>query len=195
MYGSYFPILNRILLSVVWYGVQAVFGGKMFYICLRSIWMDIDTRIPNTLPEGIGITSAQFVGYFVFNVICCGLIWFKPGQLAPYFHIGSVLVSIAFICLLGWACGTTSGYGDVWKQQTSMSSSELAWKILSGMMAVIGSISAGILNQNDYTRFAKKISHVTWSQAISFNLSSSVVAIIGIVVTAATQQSESITTL
>lgn len=152
--------------------------------------MDLDRRIPNTLPAGIGITSAQFVGYFLFNIICCCLIWFKPTQLRPYFHVGSVLVAIAMLSLLGWGVGTSKGFGDVWHTPSAISSSELGWTMCNGIMAVIGSICAGILNQNDYTRFAKKVNHVTWSQAISFNLSSTVVAIIGIVVTAATQKGE-----
>lgn len=188
MYGAYFPILNRILLSVVWYGVQAVIGGKMIYICLRAIWMDIDTRIPNTLPQHIGITTAQFVGYILFNLLCCIFIWFKPTQLRPYFHGASVIVFVAQFCLLGWAVGTSNGFGSVLNAKSTLSGSTLGWTMCRSIMAVIGSISAGILNQNDYTRFARKTSQVTWPQFISFNLSASTISIIGILVTAATQQ-------
>lgn len=188
MYGAYFPVLNRILTSVVWYGVQAVIGGKMIWICLRSIWMDIDERIPNKLPANIGITSSQFVGYVLFNILCCIFIWFRPQQLRPYFHFASVLVFITLFVFLGWAVGTSQGYGSVFDSKSTIPSEELAWKMVAGMMSVIGSISSGILNQNDFTRFAKKPSHVTWSQAGSFMTSSCTVAIIGVVCTAATQQ-------
>jgi NCS1 family nucleobase:cation symporter-1 len=189
MYGAYFPILNRILLSAVWYGVQAVIGGKMVYICLRAIWMDIDKRIPNTFPDGIGITVAQFVGYIIFNVLCCIFIWFKPTQLRPYFHGASVLVLITIFSLLGWAVGTTEGFGSVTTTGSTLSGSTLGWTLCSCIMSVIGGISAGILNQNDYTRFAKRASQVTWSQFFSFNLSASIMETAGILVTAATQES------
>lgn len=188
MYGAYFPVLNRILTSIVWYGVQAVIGGRMIYICLRSIWIDLDERIPNTLPAGIGITTAQFVGYVLFNFLCCIFIWFRPQQLRPYFHFASVLVFITLFVLLGWAVGTSHGYGSVFDAKTTISSTDLGWQMVAGMMSVIGSIASGILNQNDFTRFAKKPSHVTWSQAVSFMTSSCTVAIIGVVVTAATQE-------
>ncbi|KIX01408.1 uncharacterized protein Z518_09134 [Rhinocladiella mackenziei CBS 650.93] len=188
MWGAYFPILNRILTSIVWYGVQAVIGGKMIYICLRSIWMDLDERIPNTLPEGIGITTAQFMGYVLFNFLCCIFIWFRPQQLRPYFHGASVVVGITLICLLGWAVGTSDGYGSVFNAKTTIPSSELGWQMSAGIMSVIGSIASGILNQNDFTRFAKRPSHVTWTQGISFFTSSSMNAIVGVVVTAATQE-------
>lgn len=188
MYGAYFPILNRILLSVVWYGVQAVIGGKMIWICLRAIWPDLEQRIPNTFSAGMGITTAQFVGYILFNFLCCIFIWFKPTQLRPYFHGASVIVVVALFCLLGWAVGTSDGFGSVLTGPSTLGGSELGWSICSSIMAVIGSIAAGILNQNDYTRFAKRASQVTWSQAISFNLSSSTIGTIGILVTAATQK-------
>ncbi|EXJ83127.1 hypothetical protein A1O1_06746 [Capronia coronata CBS 617.96] len=188
MWGAYFPVLNRILTSVVWYGVQAVIGGKMIYICLRSIWIDLDQRIPNTLPEGIGITTAQFMGYVLFNLLCCIFIWFRPQQLRPYFHGASVVVAIALFALLGWAVGTSQGYGSIFNAKSTISSSELGWQMSAGVMSVIGSIASGILNQNDFTRFAKRPSHVTYTQAISFMTSSSLIAIIGVVVTAATQE-------
>lgn len=187
MTGAYFPILNRILTSIVWYGVQAVIGGRMVYVCLRSIWMDLDTRIPNTLPKNIGITTGQFMGYIIFNVLCCIFIWFRPQQLRPYFHFASVLVFLTLITLLSWAVGTSKGYGTVFEAESTLSSSELGWKMVAGMMSVIGSISSGILNQNDFTRFAKKVSHVTWPQAGSFFVASCTTSIIGVVVTAATQ--------
>ncbi|KAK6005848.1 hypothetical protein QM012_007490 [Aureobasidium pullulans] len=188
MWGSFFPILNRILTSIVWYGVQAVIGGNMIYVCLRSIWLDIDERIPNILPAGTGITSAQFVGFALFNFICCILIWFRPGQLRPYFHSASLIVAITLFALLGWAVHSSKGYGSVFNTKSTVSGDELGWTMSAGIMSVIGSIAAGILNQNDFTRFAKRASHVAYTQAISFMLSSSLIAVIGVVITAATQE-------
>jgi len=188
MWGSYFPILNRILLSVVWYGVQSVFGGNMIYVCLRSIWMDIDERIPNTLPANIGITSARFVGFFLFNVLCAIFIWFRPNQLRAYFHGASALVCITQFVLLGWAIATSDGWGSVKTFTSEIPSSQLDWTMSAGIMSVIGSIASGILNQNDFTRSAKKPSHVTWSQSLSYTFSGNVTSIIGVLVTAATQK-------
>lgn len=190
MYGAFFPVLNRILLSIVWYGVQAVIGGQMVWICLRAIWLDIDTRIPNQMPTDIGITSSQFLGYLIFNVFCCIFIWFRPTQLRPYFHGASAIVVVAFFCLLGWAVSTSQGFGSVVNTDSELEGSALGWALCNSIMAVIGSIAAGILNQNDYTRFSRKTSQVTWPQFISFNLSASSISIIGIFVTAATQTRE-----
>jgi NCS1 family nucleobase:cation symporter-1 len=190
MWGSFFPILNRTLLSVVWFGVQAVIGGRMIYVCLRSIWIDLDDRIPNTLPESTGITTGEFMGYVLFNFACCVFMWFRPHQLRPYFHGASVLVCLTLFILLGWALGTSEGWGEIGRSQATTSSTELGWNMCAGIMSVIGSISAGILNQNDFTRFAKRPSQVTWSQGISFLLAGNIAAIVGVLVTAATEERE-----
>lgn len=150
--------------------------------------MDIDERIPNRLPENIGITSARFLGYFLFNLVCAVLIWARPQQLRPYFHAASVIVGTTLFILLGWAVGTTNGWGTIISAKSSVPATELGWTMSAGIMSVIGSIASGILNQNDFTRFAKKPSDVTWTQAISYTLSANVTAIIGVLVTAATQE-------
>lgn len=61
MYGSSFVIYNRILLSLVWYAVQAWIGGECVYVCLEAIWPDIERRIPNHMPKSTGMTTAMFV--------------------------------------------------------------------------------------------------------------------------------------
>ncbi|RFU34897.1 hypothetical protein B7463_g1496, partial [Scytalidium lignicola] len=188
MWGAYFPILTRILPSIVWYGVQAVIGGKMVYVCIRAIWPSVE-NIHNTFAADAGITTAQFMGYVIFNFFCCILIWFPPNKLRHYFHVGSVLVFIANLALLGWALGQRGpdGFGPVFASRTDLKGSALAWNMLNGIMSVIGSIASGILNQNDFTRFAKRTNQVTWTQFLSFNFTSAFIHIAGVLVTASTQ--------
>ncbi|EGE09005.1 NCS1 nucleoside transporter family protein [Trichophyton equinum CBS 127.97] len=60
--------------------------------------------------------------------------------------------------------------------------------IALGLHCTIGAISAGILNQNDYARFARKPRDAILGQVISFPISSIVCSVIGVLVTAATQK-------
>lgn len=190
MWGAFFPILNRSLLSIVWFGVQAVIGGRMVYVLARSIIPDLDERIPNTLPESTGITTGEFGGYVFFNFLCYGLMWLRPQQLRPYFHGASIVVCITLFILLGWAVETSPSWGATLNSTDNLSTMTLAWSMCSGITSVIGSVSSGILNQNDFTRFAKRRSQVTWPQLISFSLAGNITAIIGVLVTAATQERE-----
>lgn len=60
--------------------------------------------------------------------------------------------------------------------------------IHSGIISAIGGISAGILNQNDYARFAKRPRYAITGQIVSAAPYSILSSVIGILVTAATQQ-------
>ena len=160
----------------------------MLFVCLRSIWPNLEERIPNHLPADLGLTSAQFMCYFLFNLLTCVFIWIRPHKIRPWFHYTAVIISLALFVLLGWAIGTSKGWGTIVHAKGSIPHSELGWTMSAGIMSVIGSISAGILNQNDFTRFAKRPRDVTWSQLISFFLASNTTSIIGVLVTAATQE-------
>lgn len=61
------------------------------------------------------------------------------------------------------------------------------WMIVYGMISTMGSVSAGILNQNDYARFATTPHSAIDGQLVSFPVYPTLSAIIGILVTAATQ--------
>lgn len=62
-----------------------------------------------------------------------------------------------------------------------------AWVMVSGIIATVGSIAAGILNQNDYTRLARSPRDAKWGQIIAYPVYSIGTSIIGILVVAATQ--------
>lgn len=83
-----------------------------------------------------------------------------------------------------------AGWGPVITAESNISDSLLGRTMSAGVMSVIGSISAGILNQYDLTRFAKKPSGVTWSQGITFSLASKLTSLVGVLVSAATQERE-----
>ncbi|KAF7185431.1 Transporter aclS [Pseudocercospora fuligena] len=183
LWGSYFPILNRILLSLVWYGVQAVLGGKMLYH--MAAYRGRHTESLASRPWLDQRTICMLL--LVQHPHAC-LIWIRPHKIRVWFHYTAVIISISLFVLLGWAVATSKGWGEVITAKSTISRAELGWTMSAGVMSVIGSISAGILNQSDFTRFAKKPSHVTWSQAGSFFVASNITSIIGVIVTAATQE-------
>jgi NCS1 family nucleobase:cation symporter-1 len=77
------------------------------------------------------------------------------------------------------------GFGSTISNTPGSSS---GWNIAFGIISTIGSIAAGILNQNDYARFARKPRDAVWGQLISFPFYAIVCCVIGILVTAATQE-------
>ena len=85
----------------------------------------------------------------------------------------------------------SEGFGDTLNSGSSIPVSgspyRTTWLMIYGIMSTIGSIAAGILNQNDYARFSAHSRHAIWGQAVAFPLYSIFASVIGILVTAGTQ--------
>lgn len=55
IYGAYWVILNRVVMSCVWWGVQAWIGGECVAVMLQAIFPSY-ARIPDTM-SGSGTTT------------------------------------------------------------------------------------------------------------------------------------------
>ncbi|KAE8317974.1 permease for cytosine/purines, uracil, thiamine, allantoin-domain-containing protein [Aspergillus transmontanensis] len=152
LYGSLFVLWNWILLSIN--AVQAWIGGQCIYVSLRAIWPSLESRIPNHMPQSIGMTTAQFVAYIIFMVLSLPVLHIRPHKLQTFFYISSATVVIFEIVILIWALASLgdNGFGSTISELGTGGS---GWKIAFGIVSTMGGAAAGILNQNDYTRFAR----------------------------------------
>ncbi|KAI1879077.1 hypothetical protein JX265_003254 [Neoarthrinium moseri] len=200
VWGSQFVIWNRMFLSLVWsvlpvseYGFQAWVGGQCVYCILLSWDPTLEQHVPNTIPADTGMTSAQFVAYVIFSVASLPLLWIQPHRIQKLFNVSSVVTLVFFVVLLIWALATMGpeGFGSTLGSKTELPLTgepySVVWLMISGIMTTIGSIAAGILNQNDFARLAKRPAHAIWGQALSFPIYSIFASVLGILVTAATQ--------
>lgn len=132
------------------------------------------------------MTTAGFVAYVVFMVLSLPVIYVRPYKLENLFYVSAAIVLVFELVLLIWSLATmgSSGFGDT---ISSTGSSSSGWNIAFGIISTIGSIAAGILNQNDYARFARKPRDAIYGQLLSFPFYAIVCSVIGILVTAATQ--------
>lgn len=139
------------------------------------------------------MTTAQFVSYIIFSVISLPVIWIRPHRLENFFRFACIITLVFFIVFLIWALGTMgpAGFGDTITSGSDLPNTggpeSVAWLMVYGIVSTIGSIAAGILNQNDYSRFATQPKHAILGQAVSFPVYGIFSSLIGILVTAATQ--------
>jgi NCS1 family nucleobase:cation symporter-1 len=169
-FGSIFVVLNRILLSIVWCGVQSWQGGLMTYVCIRAIWPSID-NIPNTIPTSTGMSLPQFVGLIVYFVIQLPLLFLSPSRLRYLVYAGSAAGFIVQFILVIWAGSTMGpeGFGSLIRINTSpLQGSQLGWMFMYSISITISSITSGTVSVCDYARFARKPSSATWSQGAGF---------------------------
>lgn len=168
-------------------GFQAWVGGECAYVCLKAIWPSIEERIPNHMPDSTGMTTAHFVAYIIFMVVALPVIYVRPHKLQYFFYCSAATILTFEVVLLIWSLATMgdAGFG---KTMSESSDNTSGWKIAFGIISTMGSIAAGILNQNDYARFAKKPRDAIIGQTIPFPIYAISCSVIGILVTAATQE-------
>lgn len=153
----------------------------------------LEKHIPNTMPASTGMTTAQFVGYIIFCLISLPLLLIRPHRLEKFFYFASSITLVFFVVLLIWALSTmgSDGFGDTLSSTSTIPAIggpySTAWLMVSGIMSTIGSIAAGILNQNDFARLSRRPSDALWGQTLAFPLYSIFASVLGILVTAATQ--------
>ncbi|KAH8714592.1 NCS1 nucleoside transporter family protein [Ilyonectria robusta] len=193
LWGAQFVVWNRIFLSLVWYGFQSWVGGECIYLIILSWDPGFEGHIHNTIPADTGMTSAQFLCYFIFCIISLPLLMIQPHRLQKFFYFTSTITLIFFVVLLIWALATMGprGFGDTISSGSVLPATggpdSVAWLMIMGIMSTIGSIAAGILNQNDYARLARRPGDAIWGQAFAFPFYGIFASILGILVTAATQ--------
>lgn len=120
-------------------------------------------------------------------LISLPIIYIRPFKLKNLFYGSAATILVFEIVLLVWSLATM-GPGGFGPTISNAGSSTSGWNIAFGIISTIGSIAAGILNQNDYARFARKPRDAILGQIISFPFYAIVCCVIGILVTAATQE-------
>ncbi|KEF51869.1 uncharacterized protein A1O9_12207 [Exophiala aquamarina CBS 119918] len=153
--GAIFVVMNRILLSVIWFGVQSWQGGLMTYVCLRSWFPSID-NLPPTFSPSTGMNLAQFVGFIVFFVLQLPFLLVSPAHLRYLAYVSTVVGLIVQLVLVIWACSTMEAFGDILNNTHNVGGGQLGWSFVFGITVTMSSITSGTLSVCDYTRFAKR---------------------------------------
>ncbi|KAF3194508.1 hypothetical protein TWF225_007041 [Orbilia oligospora] len=186
IWGSLWPVFNRAAMACIWYGVQAWIGGTCVYLMIRSIWNSWD-NIPDTIhaPEGSLLNTRDFVSFFLFWFCSLPAIWFPVHQIRHLFTVKSYVVPVAGIAFLVWSLVRAGGIGKIVHQPAKASGSALAWGVIQGIMSSIANFATLIVNDPDFSRFAKKPSDALWSQLITIPTGFALTSLIGILTTSA----------
>ncbi|KAK0224294.1 allantoin permease [Armillaria fumosa] len=182
--GSFFAIIIRSMLGIVWFGIQCTFGGYFVSICLRCIWPAWYT-MDNHIPESIGITSRDLAGFGIFWIISVGFLVIPPYKTKWLFIVKSFLLPPTGLGLLIWALKKNHGFTGMSFGATQSRGSTLAWAVIAQFNAVMGTNSGLLVTVPDITRYARRRSAQTRGQLFSLPIGQTLWATCGIMVTAA----------
>lgn len=185
VFGSIWPVINRVVMACVWYGVQASIGGDCVSLMLQSIFgTNLSTRIPSSgvsgATNGLGVLS-----FFLFWFFSLPAIWLPPHQLRHLFTAKAYVVVIGGVAFLAWTIVKADGIGPVVHQHSQINGSAFAWAFVSSVMNCLANFATLIVNAPDFSRFATSQKAALWPQLFSIPICFAVTSLIGILVSSA----------
>ncbi|KAF2679127.1 uracil permease-like protein [Lentithecium fluviatile CBS 122367] len=197
MYGSFFPIIIRLLVGQIWTSVLMMQGGYFLSILLRCIFGSAWHDVPNTIPISVGVTVQQLVGFILYTIVTAPLLCLRPHHMRRLYTIKSVVLPPVAISLFAFCIvqgrSAPGASGSFKPGVPSPTGSALAWTMLSAINACMGKTSSIAVNQTDLARYARTPRAPFLSQLISLPIGNTLCAALGIFATSATQRAWGVT--
>ncbi|KAH6954457.1 NCS1 nucleoside transporter [Fusarium avenaceum] len=186
-YGSFIAIIQRIILSLVWFTVQSWTGGLCISLILSAMFPSYH-RLGNVFSASSNLDTKQFVGWILFNIAMIPILFVPPHKINPVLLYSNIAASVTLIFIMIWSLVEAKGGGPLLSESvTPMSSHDLGWAITSGVTTVIGGMAVGLANANDYTRFARKPGDQVFGQWFSIISFGTLFPLFGCLAASATQ--------
>lgn len=186
VYGHYLALIQRIVLSLVWFAVQSWTGGLCVQNILAAIFPSFQ-NMANHFPASANMDTKQFIGWVLFNVIMAPILYVRPERMKHIVLYMNIVSAITLICMMIWALSTAHGGGPLVSAPATATGSELGWGIVEGITTVIGGIAVGLTNQMDYSRFARRPGDQVIGQWISIIGFGAIMPVFGCLASSATQ--------
>lgn len=186
--GAWFTLMNRIILSCVWQGVQSWYGGQMVKVLIGSLWPSF-YRMKNHFPSDIGMETNDFVAFIIFYVLSIPIFMLKPERYRLPALLSSFAAIIAAFSIFIWALvkqgdgGPLFGNPEAVYGVETLRGSKLGWVMMRCITSGIGAWAGGILYQSDFSRYAKKSGDQLWGQIFAIPVCLLGTNILGIVAT------------
>ncbi|KAK4569408.1 hypothetical protein LTR86_003171 [Recurvomyces mirabilis] len=189
-YFSYFVVLSRCVLAIVWLGVQTTTGGQCMEVLLTAIWPSF-ANIPNTIPLSEGITTGGMCAFVLYFLLQLPFLCIPYTKVQYFFACKSVIAPIVFIAIFGStlhkAGGTISNSSVITGiGEPKINGSLLVWAFFSNLNGVLGNYATLGLNIADFSRYANKPSAQN-VQAIVIPIVFTIVGLLGIFTAAAAE--------
>lgn len=188
-YFSYFVVLSRCVLAIVWLGVQTTTGGQCMAVLLTAIWPSFK-NIPDTIgEESQGISTGGMVAFLLYFLLQLPFLCIPYTKVQYFFGFKSIIAPIVFLAIFGDTlrrAGGTISQSEVVTKGTTVSGSVLAWAFFSNLNGVLGNYATLGLNIADFSRYSNRPSAQN-VQVIVIPFIFTVVGLLGIFTAAASE--------
>lgn len=121
------------------------------------------------------------MSFFLFWLLSLPALWFPVHKIRHLFTVKAVYSPIAAISFFAWAIARAKGLGPIVHQPHTVHGSALAWAVVKAIMSCLGNFATLIVNDPDFSRFARKPKDALWSQLLTIPIGFGVTSFIGII--------------
>ena len=129
-----------------------------------------------------GTNTVDFVSFFLFWLGSLPFIYPPVHKIRHLFTVKSFFAPAAGIAFFIWSVVRAKGLGPIVQQPGTARGSELGWLMVRGIMSAIANFATLIVNDPDFSRFARKPSDALHSQLLTIPIGFAVTSFIGIIV-------------
>ncbi len=184
--GANVPALLRALVACGWFGIQTWLGGSALHQLGRALWSGIDT-LPAVLPDSLGLSTGQALGFGLFWLINVYFIWNGTEAIKWLELLAAPFLIVVGLLLLLWAWNGAGGFGPILSQPSRFANNrEFLAVFFPSLTAMVGFWATLSLNIPDFTRFARSQKDQMIGQSIALPTIMTLFAFIGVAVTSAT---------
>lgn len=197
VYGSLWPVINRVVMAIIWFSSQTWIGGECVQIMLKGIF---DPRVGKRMGDKKNLSGTsvfEFVSFFIAWVIHLPAMWFPPHQIRHLFTLKAIVAPFTIFGFLIWALVRNHGGGDLInhpKNDIKFDKSDPhdegwyeGWAFVDAVMNAMANYATLVLNAPDFSRLSTKPSDSTWSQLITIPFGFGVTSLVGIIIASTAQ--------
>ena len=148
---------------------------------IAAIWPSYN-KLPNSIPASSGVTTKQFVSFLIFWLMSLPALWFPIYKIRHLFTVKAYFSPACAIAFFGWAIARAHGLGPIITQPNTVQGSALAWAFVKSIMNCIANFAALVINNPDFTRYARDPKDSLWPQLVTIPVGFAVTSFIGIIV-------------
>ncbi|TIA88679.1 hypothetical protein E3P99_02457 [Wallemia hederae] len=189
IYGSIWPIINRVVIAILWFAVQTYIGGNCIRVMIRC-WDPNWIYSPGLQKQlDTNLQGVDMVSFIIFWSLMLIPTWFPIQKIRHFFTFKAIVAPVGLLIFFGWSLGraTTTDYQEqalrrVLTRSSTLSSSEQGWTMVKGIVSAISNAVTLILNISDLASRAQHKKNVVLPQIFTVPLGFFITSFFGIII-------------
>ena len=188
MWGSYLPIIIRLAVSPIFYGINTYLGSLALQAMIEAIWPSFSTWHQDALPASADITAAKLLCFAIFWLASIPLMFVSMPAMRWVFLAKIVIMPILGVCLFTWAVTASHGFGPLLNIPTKTHDGvSVGYAFCYAITTAMSGCASYTVWIPDVLRYADKPRRISIAQAIALPVTTTLIYFLGVVLAASSQ--------